>query len=101
MCLILRLAGPWSIGIGTAPAKEGTPRERAESTSLGRSWDLLVELVVLARRGEAGVILSRGVIVTTARWVREGVVGIIYLLEFLGPCSAVRRVCGDAVGVVF
>ena len=42
-----------------------------------------------------------GVVVAPARGVRKGVVGVIYLLEFLGACGALGGVGGDAVGMGF
>ena len=42
-----------------------------------------------------------GVVVAPARGIGEGVVGVIYLLKFLGASWALRGVGGDAVGMGF
>ena len=44
---------------------------------------------------------TRGIVVAAAGGLREGVVGVIYLLEFLGAGGAFGGVGGDAVGVGF
>lgn len=43
---------------------------------------------------------ARGVIVAPAAGVRESVVGIVDLLEFLGACWTGRVVVGYTIGVV-
>ena len=48
-----------------------------------------------------GLVGARGVVVAAARGVGEGVVGVVYLLEFLGARGALRGVGGDAVRVGF
>lgn len=42
-----------------------------------------------------------GIVVASAAGVREGVVGIIYLLKFLGASWAGRVIVAYTVGVVF
>jgi len=45
-------------------------------------------------------LVARGVVVAAPAGVREGVVGVVDLLEFLRAAGAFGRVGGDAVGVV-
>lgn len=47
------------------------------------------------------MVASRSVIVAAAGRIREGVVGVVYLLEFLGSGVTLGGVGGNAVGVVF
>lgn len=51
--------------------------------------------------GGEGLVGARGVVVAAAGGVREGVVGVVYLLEALCVDGALGAVGGDAVGVVF
>lgn len=44
---------------------------------------------------------ARGVVVPAARSIREGVVGIVYELEFAGSFGTFWGIGGDAVGVGF
>jgi hypothetical protein len=47
------------------------------------------------------VVDSCGVVVSAAGGLREGVVGVVYELEFAGSFGAFWGVGGDAVGVCF
>lgn len=42
---------------------------------------------------------SCGIVVSAAGWVGEGVVGVVYELEFSGSLRAFWGICWDAVGV--
>ena len=77
------------------PEAEGRPRE---SSTAGTWWWAGYFFLFGIGSGEGMVGASR-VVVAPARAVREGVVGVVYLLEFLGAGRAFRGVGGDAVGV--
>lgn len=46
-------------------------------------------------------LVSGGIIVATARYIGESVVGVIYLLEFLGACRSFGGGGRDTIGVMF
>ena len=91
-------------GVRAAAEAEARPGEEALAGAGAR---------VVARRGGAvcgwfpagpdaeAVELPCGVVVAAARGVGQRVVGVIDLLELAGFFSALRRVGGDAVGVMF
>lgn len=88
---------------GRAAETEGGPREATKGVA-GIIWarNLLFE-VGGCRVGCAaceGAVAAGGVVVAAARGVREGVVGVIYLLEALRAGGALGTVGSDAVGVV-
>lgn len=86
------------VGVGFGAEAETGPWEAAGGL-LAR--DLFVGVGGGGGAGAAEVECACGVVVPAAGCVREGVVGVVYLLEFLGAGGAFGGVGGDAVGVRF
>jgi hypothetical protein len=93
----------FGIASGRGPEAECAPWEPAGWSLRARYFLLLRFPVRVWGRGapSKGAVGAGRVVVAAAGGVAEGIVGIIYLLEFLGSGKAFRRVGGDAVGVVF
>lgn len=84
---------------GRAAEAEGRPGEAAWTGV--RARNLLFKLAVWGRGcAREARVAACGVVVTAARRVGEGVVGIVDLLESFGAGGALGRVGGDAVWVV-
>lgn len=89
-------------GIFGAKTKGG-PREASASgrrgIGPGNLFDWVVVIVVSGRL--VAMIGASGIVVAAAGRVRECVVGIVYLLEFLGTGRAFGGVGGYTIGVGF
>lgn len=103
--LLITKTRPIRLILGLAAKTKRTPREPAEPTICSPCFRLRARnLLLLWVRGRGGwetVVFARYVVVSAPRGVREGVVGVVYLLEFLGAGAAFRAVGGDAIRVVF
>jgi hypothetical protein len=81
---------------GFGAEAEGGPGERGFWSGAGGG-----NFFVIGVGGCEGGVAAGGVVVGAAGGVGEGVVGVVYLLEFLGAGGAFGGIGRDSVGVVF